>query len=92
MTINNFAPTDKQLAQAKVIESKTLLEIIGKLQSGKFIFIYKPQRMTKVISAYPNTHGYKISMRNINALARAGVIEPEEFDDYIKYSLVKDVE
>jgi len=91
MTLNNFSPTDKQLAQAKVIESKTLLDIIGQLQSGKFIFIYKPGYIMKQISEDALLPGVHISMRNINALARAGVIEPEEFDDYVKYNLVKDV-
>lgn len=84
MTLNTFTPTDKQLKLAKVMESPVLREILRKMESGAVI---RSCQFWNELVDVAGRSNCAVRIRQVRTLESAGLIEAQEFDDYIEYRL-----
>ena len=82
--LNNFSPTDRQLKLAKVMESPALKELLKRMEEG---FVVRSNHFWHELVTEYGMSTKAISIRQIRTLESAGLIEAQEFDDYIEYRI-----
>jgi hypothetical protein len=80
----NLTYNKQTMARMKVLESPALMEILKRMEDGDTL---KRTYWNENFLLRCDTMREAISIRNIRTLERAGLIAPEEFDDYIEYKL-----
>jgi hypothetical protein len=74
----------RDMARMKVLESPALMEILKRMEDGDEI---RKMGATHYLVRFGGYVWRGVSVRNIRTLESAGLIAPEEFDDYIEYRL-----